>query len=273
MTFRAQTFWQSAHERSRQLMTVILLQQLSVAGSQNPDAGVEEPIVREHVKVLSKTNIASALSLAQGAQQAMDFIEDLFAVRLPKFILFAVIFGFGLLLTNILPLFFEEVLMRFGAPRHYRAAWSYFLYIGVFLASLWFALAAVGIDFFGVIITLGVVSIAVSVGISGIISNIASGFTIQINDIAEIGQDIEINSVRGIVVEMNLSNVIVRLADGSNDIVFLPNSYFTQYPVRRHNQQENVGSSQTNEMMADSGTSASRLEALVVAQNGKSKHS
>lgn len=271
MTTQSTGFLQMAHERSRQLIAVILLHQLATAGGQEGDggaAGSQGP----HIKVLSRENIARSLSMAEGARAALDFVEDMFAVRLPKLFIFAIIFGFGLLLTSVLPIFLEEVLSRLGAPRHVRVGWGYLTYVATFIGALWVALAAVGIDFLGIVLTLGVVTIAVSVGVQAIIGNIASAFTIQITDKAELGQDITVNGVRGIIVEMNLSDVVLRLPDG--DIVFLPNNYFTQYPVRRHSgggSGSGGGGSQADMVMV-SGATPVVLEAMVV-QAQKNKHS
>ena len=133
-----------------------------------------------------------------------------------------------------MPLFVDEILQRFGAPRHYRAVLSYLLPIGIFIGSLWLALAAVGIDFVGIVLSFGVLSIVLSVGLSGIIGNVFAGIMIQISDLVQPGNDIEINGVRGTVLEMSLSNVLLQRHDDPDDFIAVPNSHFTQFPVRRH---------------------------------------
>ena len=184
--------------------------------------------------VLSHQQLGARFSLAIGARSALNFVEELFAVRLPKFAIFSVVIAFGLVGMRILPLFVDEIARRFGVPRHYRALVSYLLHIGIFVFAFWLALAAVGIDFFKIVLSFGVISIVLSVGLSGIIGNVFSGVMIQVNDTVQRGSDVTINGVRGTVIEMSVSTVLLRLHDDPDDIVFVPNAHFTQSSVRRH---------------------------------------
>jgi len=193
--------------------------------------------------VLSHKEISARMSLAVGARATLDFVEDLFAVRLPKFAIFLVIVAFGLFAMRIIPLFVDEIARRFGAPRHYRALISYLLHIGIFVFAFWLALAAIGIDFFNIVLSFGVISIVLSVGLSGIIGNVFSGIMIQINDTAQRGSDVTINGVRGTVIEMSVTSVLLRLHDDADDLVFVPNTHFTQSVVRRH-----IGSNKMTEL-------------------------
>lgn len=197
-------------------------------------AGGQQEAAQADPGLLSHESVGARLSLAAGARATLNFVEDLFAVRLPKFAIFLVIVSFGLLAMRIIPLFVDEIARRFGVPRHYRALVSYLLHIGIFVFAFWLALAAVGIDFFNIVLSFGVISIVLSVGLSNIVSNVFSGIMIQINDTVQRGSDVTINGVRGTVIEMSLSAVLLRLHDDPDDLVFVPNSHFTQSAVRRH---------------------------------------
>ncbi len=188
---------------------------------------------QEYISVLSQKNLASLVSVEHGTRLALNFIEDLFAVRLPKLIIFSVIFSIGMLLVFIVPLVFDEILWKFNAPRNWRAVINYALRVSIFLATLALALAAVGVDFVGFIFSVGVVAIVLGAGLQLIVSNISGGVWIQVNDIVEVGHEIDVNGIRGIVVETNLGYVVVRLVQPPHNLKFIPNSWLVQFPVER----------------------------------------
>jgi small-conductance mechanosensitive channel len=205
--------------------------------------------------VLSHSRTFASSVILQNVHNVMSFVEELFAVRLPRFGIFIVIFAFGIVLAKIVPLVFDDILKRFRVPRHYRACFRYLLQIGIFVLGLWLALASVGIDFVGIVLTFGVVSIVISAGVSGTISNVFSGIMLQTNDMVQLGHDITINGIRGIVVDMSLSSVSLQRVEDDSNTVVVPNNYFSQYPVQIHRQTNFVP-----------GAGASSLDALVLSK-------
>jgi hypothetical protein len=196
--------------------------------------GASDGVGSGGARILSHEHVAGALSVSAGVRAAEDFIEDLFAVRIPKLIVFFVILTFGLIVTRVVPMFVDEILRRFSAPRHYRAVVSYLLHIGLFIGALWLSLAAIGVDFLGIIVGFGVVAIVISVGLSGPISNVFGGIILQINDNVQPGSLISINGLSGTVLEMNLFKVVLRRTDDVDDFEFIPNAQFMSSSVRRH---------------------------------------
>ncbi len=255
MSATAPDFWRAAHERSRHLLAIILLHNLAAAGGQDGEEVQQGGAQQQHIKVMSREHVYQALALREGARAAMDFMEELFAVQLPKLLIFALIFGFGLLLAKLLPLFTEEFLARIGAMQNVRIVWAYITFLGVFAAALWIALAAIGINVWQILITFGILTLALTAGFQVVISNTVSAFAIQLTNKTETGQEISVNGVRGIVVEMNLADVLVRLVDGSEDLVYIPNSYLTQFPVRHHVSVQ----PQEQDVVIDSGSSAGEV--------------
>lgn len=164
----------------------------------------------------------------------MGFLEDLFTIYIPRLVIFLIVLFFGIVLARVVPYFVDVILAHLFVPRHYRVATRYVLRIAIFIAALWLALAVIGIDFFAIIVTFGVFSLVISVGISNLVSNVFAGITIQIEDLAEPGYDVSVNGIRGIVLYTTITNVVMRRIEDDADVVYVPNNFFVQYPVRRH---------------------------------------
>jgi len=219
----------------RQISALVLLHQSTAQQQQSND---EQPFVLSH----TNGNVAHT-ALMRNVKMLMSFVEELFAVRLPRFAIFAVILTFGVILARVVPLVFNEILRRFRVARHYRACARYLLQIGIFVLALWLSLAAIGIDFVGIVLTFGVVSIVISAGVSGTVSNVFGGIMLQTDDTVQYGHDITINGIRGIVVGMSLSSVTLRRFEDKSNYVIVPNSFFSQYPVQIHRDTSNTTTS------------------------------
>lgn len=210
-----------------------------VDGNSLLDAQQRAAAAQPHKFVLSKSVLGGHFSMDENMHSIMDFVEDLFAVRIPKFVTFAVILIFAIILANIIPMIFDEIGRRFQAPRNYRAVVHYFVEISIIILGLWLALAAVGIDFLGIVLTFGVVTIAISAGVSIYVSNMFGGIQLQTEGRIQVGQIISVNGTRGMVLEMTLSCVAVRLMDDKGALTTtvgdIPNHYFPQYITMREN--------------------------------------
>jgi small-conductance mechanosensitive channel len=226
---------------SRSVVASLLLaytsQSSSAAAAGNPLDGVEQPIIDDanaHSFVLSSSAFAVHFSMADNMHRLMEFVEELFAVRIPKLIAFLVILSFACVLALIIPMLFEEILRRFQTPKHYRNAFRYVLQISIVIIGLWLALAAIGIDFLGIVLTFGVVSIAISPGIGSLVSDVTGAISLQTNDIIQVGTELTINGLRGVVIHMTFSKVGMQASDDPQDIIWVPNAWFGSYPIRIH---------------------------------------
>lgn len=183
-----------------------------------------------HRFVLSASNFATHFAMHNNMHSMLEFVEDLFAVRIPKFITFAVIVSFSLVIAKILPLIFDEILRRFRTPENYRAGFWLFLQGLIVVFGIWLGLAAVGIDFFGILFTFGVITIGITQAIGAPLGNIFSGFMVQTEGYVRRGQDITVEGVRGIVVDIGLSSVTIKRID-ANILSVIPNNHFSQVRV------------------------------------------
>lgn len=232
-------FGDQASATTRRVLMAILLSQTwqqqqtaaqpSVGQQQQPDVARQiDP--QQHRFVLSASNFAAHFAMHNNMHSMLEFVEDLFAVRIPKFIAFAVIVIFSLVVAKILPLIFDEILRRFRTPDNYRATFWYILQGIIVVFGLWLGLAAIGIDFFGILFTFGVITIAISQAIGPSLGNVFSGLMVQTEGHVRIGRDITVEGVRGIVVEMSLSAVTIKRVD-ANILSVIPNSHFSQLRV------------------------------------------
>lgn len=191
----------------------------------------DDPAQPEHMFVLSHQAFAAHFNLQQNWHSVMAFGQELIAVRFPKFVGFAIIFTFALVLAYVLPMLFDEILRRFQTPRNFRRLFDILAKLTIVIIGLWLGLAAVGIDFFGIVLTFGVITIAVSYGIGQIVSNVFGGIMLQTNDRVQVGSDISIQGIRGVVVEMTLECVMLQSHATPGAEECIPNHWFGQFPV------------------------------------------
>lgn len=229
--------WSKLHTRMQQTVrntvALVLLQNTSFYSATEAQTSDE---THENNYVLgANPQHGIRATVAHNVSTAMVFVEELFAVRIPRFLVFSTIFLFGLILATIVPLIFRDILLRFRVARHYRTLVQIVLQIYIFVLSLWVALAAIGIDFVGIVLTFGVVSIVISAGMSGVVSNAFAGISLQTSGLIDYGHDIEITGQRGIVIAMSITSVTIRTTKENDEIiVVIPNSHFDSAAYKIH---------------------------------------
>lgn len=105
----------------------------------------------------------------------------------------------------------------------------------------WLALLAVLKPVFGVeptafVAALGVVSVALSLGLQDTISNLFGGFMITVGKVVEIGDDVIVGSFTGKVVDITWRNCLVRDRYGSVEVI--PNSTINSSALTRVNRSD-----------------------------------
>lgn len=215
----------------RMALTGALMAGLQVARAQQAAAVVEEPAAPANQSdfVLSLGSFAAHFSVKAKIHSSMAFVEDLFAIQIPTFFAFFIIFAFAIVLATIVPLLFDEILRRFQAPRNYRTCFELTLKLIIVIFGLGLALDAIGISLTEIIFSFGVLAIGISSGITLPVSNISSGLTEQATNFVHIGDVIRIGENTITVTEMGLFNVFGVNARGAK--VKVPNHYFSQYSV------------------------------------------
>lgn len=93
-----------------------------------------------------------------------------------------------------------------------------------------------GIDLKGILISIGVISVVVSLAAKDIISNFLSGFFLIADKSLEVGDTMQINNLKGEVKEIGLRNTHILTETGNR--VIIPNSVLSTTPYSRFKKYE-----------------------------------
>lgn len=197
-------------------------------------SGDEEVPISPQAPLLTHKHMREALSIMDGARQSIALLEDFFAIELPRFIFFSLLFSVGLVLAYIAPLLLEDALRRAGAARHYAWVVRQITCLVLVIGSLALSLLAVGVSLAQYVVAFGLIGTAIVITLQPIFGAVASGLWAQAFDVIENERRIEVNGYRGTIVGTNLAFVTMRLEE-TDEILYLPNQWFSvsQYAVRR----------------------------------------
>ena len=158
---------------------------------------------------------------------ALDEFAEQF---LPDALVFLSVFIVTLFLTWFLSLSTGVIMGALRFSFHVRRISQYLVSVFVFLVGLTLAFGAIGIDFGGVVVAYGFVGLTLSWGLSGVISNAAAAFWLQMDDAMQPGHYFILGSTQGRITDMSFKHIELRTASG--DVIYVPNSMVLGNPVR-----------------------------------------
>jgi small-conductance mechanosensitive channel len=137
--------------------------------------------------------------------------------------------GFGLMIwASILIARFvrfaleEDVLSRAALPRGVPFAISTLVRYAVLLLGFSMALLAAGFDMSRLALMLGALGVGVGIGLQDIVNNVVSGLILLFERPVQVGDTVELGSIRGVVRRIGIRSSTVRTFDGAE--VVIPNS-------------------------------------------------
>lgn len=203
----------------------------ALGGEESESAGDESILgnaAYQSVKPEVSADIAARrLNMRAGFHNMTDFIATaMFALVDIGVVL--LILAFTVAAIYVLPSVIDDILRRFNAPRHIRAIVQTTLRVLIGVGGLWLALNAVGINFLGIVLSFGVVSIVLSNGVGTAISNAVAGMLHNTEDLQPGGR-VMIYDVSGTVQEAGFLTLRIQL-DDSDKIIVVPNNSFLQMP-------------------------------------------
>lgn len=130
---------------------------------------------------------------------------------------FAVAFSFTMLISYVLTMATTHSVRKCGVPDNYVRILRYILQaVGIFI-SFAVAFGVVGMNLLGVLVSFGVISLALSEGIRSPVANVAAALSLQMDPNMRVGSYIEVRlysgEVRGRIVSMDSHCVVINTQD------------------------------------------------------------
>lgn len=176
-----------------------------------------------------KPAVASEVRTQSYFSGVMQNTTDLLALELGSLTdlgVVLVLFALTVLTVYTVPPVVDESLARFRASGHVRTATRTVLQVGIAYAGLRLSLGAIGVDANGIVASLGLITVAWSIGAATPIANATAGL-FRTSEELQPGHRIAIHEYVGVVEELGFFNVRLR-NEASGRLVVIPNNDFLQ---------------------------------------------
>jgi small-conductance mechanosensitive channel len=151
-------------------------------------------------------------------------------VTIMSIVLFVGMFTFLLLLSGyVTRLLRSRLLPRFHLEQSIIYNVSRVFYYTFLVLSAAFSFQFIGIDFSGLIVVFGFLSVGIGFGLQNITSNFISGLILLFERPIKIGDRVTVGSTEGDVIEIKMRSTVIRSLD--NISIIVPNSEFVSSQV------------------------------------------
>jgi len=141
--------------------------------------------------------------------------------KLPLVVLAIFILIVFLTIARITKSFLDKLLGKTRLPVQERFVINYALRIGIIITGIVLSLTVLGVNFTGLVATLGFSGLILGFALQDIIKNFLSGIIILVQKPFKIGEEIRVDSIAGKVKKISARSTIIRTFDG-NDVI-IPN--------------------------------------------------
>ncbi len=170
------------------------------------------------------------LQMIKGLMQFRLFTLNQTPVTIMSLVIFFTTFTFLMVLSGYLTrLLRSRVLPRFHLEESIIYNASRVFYYAFLVASAAFSFQFIGIDFSGLVVVFGFLSVGIGFGLQNITSNFISGLILLFERPIKIGDRVTVGATEGDVVEIKMRSTIIRSL--SNISIIVPNSEFVSAQV------------------------------------------
>ena len=170
------------------------------------------------------------LDILKGLLQFKLFTLNQTPVTLMSLVIFLIIFMFLLILSGYLSrLLRSRVLPKFHLEESIIYNISRVFYYAFLVMSTAFSFQFIGIDFSGLVVVFGFLSVGIGFGLQNITSNFISGLILLFERPIKIGDRVTVGGTEGDVVEIKMRSTVIRSLD--NISIIVPNSEFVSAQV------------------------------------------
>lgn len=157
-------------------------------------------------------NMWSAKAIATTTQHTVGFITEMLDETLPRFLIFlAIALFFGLMAVASGPLI--QIVLSKCLPGRFGRFIAFLAQIGLVVIGIAIALAANDIDLWRILLSFGIIGLILSSGFGSVMSNLIAGLSLPFDPEIDIGSEISVSDVRGVIVAMDLLATLVRRTD------------------------------------------------------------
>lgn len=174
--------------------------------------------------------LTNVFEILKGVLQFKLFTLNQTPVTLMSLMMFIAIFTFLLILSSYLTrLLRARVLPRFHLEESLNYNISRVFYYVFLIMSAAFAFQFIGIDFSGLVVVFGFLSVGIGFGLQNITSNFISGLILLFERPIKVGDRVNVGGTEGDVVEIKMRSTVIRSL--ANISIIVPNSEFVSAQV------------------------------------------